>query len=319
MSNPNVTIDRQKYVGGSDLPNILGFNATKYNKSVFEFAKEKAGIIPATFKGNEYTRYGQLMEPIIRDYINSKYGCNYRESTIIDKERGYRGNTDGIDENAEIPLIEIKTFGNELDDEYYDPQCQFYEETFKQPACRLVGYRRPVDFYTGVDYELEHDDSYFNLEFDENRIVEVIIYRNSDEWNGIEKVILRFKHSVEALKENPNMTEDEFNQIFYGADVISVSNKIVELEEKVTNAKLLEEELKKQKEKLYKLFDEKNIISFETDNVKFTKVAPTTYERVSIDTVNLQKDYKNIYDKYKIVKSVNKKGYILITTKKEDK
>lgn len=316
MSNPNVTIDRQKYIGGSDLPNILGLNLVKYGKSVFEFAKEKAGIIPTTFKGNEYTRYGQLMEPIIRDYINSKYGCNYRESTVIDKERGYRGNTDGIDENAEIPLIEIKTFGNELDDEYYDPQCQFYEETFKQPACRLVGYRRPVDFYTGVDYELEHDDSCFNLEFDENRIVEVIIYRNSDEWNSIEKVVLRFKHSVEALKENPNMTEDEFNQIFYGADVISVSNKVVELEEKVTNAKLLEEELKRQKEKLYKLFDEKNIISFETDNVKFTKVAPTTYERVSIDTVNLQKDYKDIYDKYKIVKSVNKKGYILITTKK---
>lgn len=319
MSNPNVTIDRQKYIGGSDLPNILGLNLVKYGKSVFEFAKEKAGIVPTKFKGNEYTRYGQLMEPIIRDYINSKYGCNYVESTAIDKDRGYRGNCDGIDRNAEIPLLEIKTFGSELDYKYYDPQCQFYEETFNESACRLVGYQRPDDFYTGVDYELEHDDSYFNLEFDENRIVEVIIYRDSDEWKKIETVILRFKKSINALKENPNMTEDEYNQIFYGADVISISNKVVELEQKVANAKLLEDELKKQKENLYKLFNEKNIISFETDNVKFTKVAPTSYERISIDTVKLQKDYKDIYEKYKVVKSVNKKGYILINVKKENK
>ena len=38
MSNPNVTIDRHKYVGGSDLPSILGLNA-KYGTSIFEFAK----------------------------------------------------------------------------------------------------------------------------------------------------------------------------------------------------------------------------------------------------------------------------------------
>ena len=86
MSNPNVTIDRHKYVGGSDLPTILGLNA-KYGTSVFEFAKEKAGIIPNTFTGNQFTKYGQKMEPVIRDYINSVYGVNYLEDTIIDSDR----------------------------------------------------------------------------------------------------------------------------------------------------------------------------------------------------------------------------------------
>ena len=161
MSNPNVTIDRHKYVGGSDLPSILGLNA-KYGKSVYEFAKQKAGIIPNTFNGNQFTKYGQVMEPVVRDYINSKYQVNYLEDTIIDEEKHYRGNTDGIDRDANIPILEIKTFGEELDVNYYTPQCQFYMETFNQPSCLLVGYKRPNDFYTGLDYELENSDDYFN-------------------------------------------------------------------------------------------------------------------------------------------------------------
>ena len=177
MSNPNVEIDRDKYIGGSDLPTILGLNA-KYGTDIFEYAKEKLGIIPRKFKGNEFTRYGQLMEPIIREYINSVYEANYHEDTIID--------TDGIDRNADIPILEIKTFGKELDVDYYTPQCQFYMEKFDQDACLLVGYKRPEDFYTGLDYDLEPDDEYFNIEFDEKRIETHIIYRDKKLWEEIE-------------------------------------------------------------------------------------------------------------------------------------
>ena len=145
MANPNVTVDRHKYTGGSDLPTILGLNA-KYGTSVYDFARQKAGIIPNTFNGNQFTKYGQKMEPVIRDYINAKYGVNYLEDTIIDTVRNYRGNTDGKDINAWYPILEIKTFGDELDVDYYRPQCQFYMETFDLPRCLLVGYKRPKDF-----------------------------------------------------------------------------------------------------------------------------------------------------------------------------
>lgn len=256
MANPNVTIDRQKYVGGSDLPSILGLNA-KYGTSVFEFAKQKAGIIPNSFKGNQFTKYGQVMEPVIRDYINAKYQVNYLEDTIIDSDRGYRGNTDGIDRNVDIPILEIKTFGEELDIDYYTAQCQFYMETFNQDACLLVGYKRPVDFYTGVDYELENDDSYFNLEFDENNIVEHTIYRDPKLWAKIEERIIAFKKAVEKLRKNHDMTEAEFNKIFYGTDLIKMSNKMAKLENRLLKYKDIEKEHKKLKEDLYNLFEEK--------------------------------------------------------------
>ena len=242
MSNPNVTIDRHKYVGGSDLPTILGLNM-KYDKKPYDLALEKAGIIPNTFKGNEFTKYGQLMEPVIRDYINALYNVKYVEDTIVDEDRGYRGNTDGIDRNADIPILEVKTFGEELDVDYYTPQCQFYMETFNQDACLLVGYKRPKDFYMGVDYDLESDNSYFNLEFDENNIVTHTIYRDSKVWSKIERRIIAFKKGVEYLKEHKeNYTEDEFNKIFYGDDLLVATNKLTELESKLNTMQELETE-----------------------------------------------------------------------------
>lgn len=314
MANPNVTLDRHKYVGGSDLPTILGLNA-KYGTSIYDFAREKAGIIPSSFNGNQFTKYGQKMEPVIRDYINSVYGVEYREDTVIDNERGYRGNTDGIDVNASVPILEIKTFGDELDVEYYAPQCQFYMETFDRDACLLVGYKRPKDFYTGLDYDLENDDSYFNLEFDEDRIFEHTIYRDSKVWEKIEERINAFKKAVEMLKENKDMTEDEFNQVFFGSDLVAMTNKVATLETQLLSLKDIEDQYKKAKEELYKIFDEKGIVSFDTGSMKITKVAPTSYDTVSIDSKKLQEEEPLIYDKYKVTKTTNRKGYILITNK----
>ena len=319
MANPNVTIDRQKYVGGSDLPSILGLNS-KYGTSVFEFAKQKAGVIPNTFHGNQFTKYGQVMEPIIRDYINSKYQVHYLEDTTVDEARGYRGNTDGIDRNADIPILEVKTFGEELDVDYYTPQCQFYMEAFDVDAVLLVGYKRPADFYTGMDYDLENDDSYFNFEFDDTRLVEHTIYRDEKLWARINERIIKFKEAVNELKANPNMSEDEFNSIFYGNDLIALTDKVAVLETTLASYKNIEKEYKDVKEKLYNIFEEKGLISFDTGTMKITKVAPSSYDTVTVDTVKLKDEEPKIFDKYKITKTTNKKGYILITTKeKEDK
>ena len=312
--NKNVTVDRHKYCGGSDLPSILGLNA-KYGKSIFEFAKEKAGIIPNSFKGNQFTAYGNALEPIIRDYINSIYQANYLEDTIIDTTRSYRGNTDGIDRNADIPLLEIKTFGEQLDVEYYSPQCQFYMEVFNLPAILLVGYKRPKDFYTGIDYDLENDISYFNLDFDPNRIVTHVIKRDSKVWGNIESRIKAFQNSVLELRKNNEMSEDEFNKLFYGNDLVAMANKVAVLESQLFAFKDLEKEYKKVKEDLYKLFEEKGILSFDTGTMKITKVAPTSYDTLSVDTARLKDEQEEIYNKYKVTKTTNRKGYILITNK----
>ncbi len=317
MSNPNVTIDRHKYVGGSDLPTILGLNM-KYGKKTYDLALEKAGIMPNSFEGDQFTKYGQKMEPVIRDYINAKYGVNYLEDTIIDEVKKYRGNTDGIDRNVDIPILEVKTFGEELDVDYYTAQCQFYMQTFNQDACLLVGYKRPDDFYTGVDYDLENDDTYFNFDFEPDNLEEHIIYRDNDLWLKIEERIQAFQKAVDYLrKHNNNYSEDKFNKIFYGTDVITTSRKIAKLEKRLLKYKDIDKEYKKAKEDIYNIFDKKGIKSFSTDTISITKVDPTFYDTVSVDTAKLKEDKPTIYEKYKITKTTSKKGYILITKKKE--
>ena len=70
----DVTINRDKYIGGSDLPTILGLNKV-YNKSIIQFAREKLKLVYNSFDGNEYTEYGNIMEPKMRDYLNEIRRC----------------------------------------------------------------------------------------------------------------------------------------------------------------------------------------------------------------------------------------------------
>ena len=317
MANPNVTIDRHKYVGGSDLPNILGYNL-KYNKTPFEWAKIKAGIIPNEFKGNEYTKYGQLMEPVIREYINATQNVNFIEDTVIDEPRHIRGNCDGIDREAKI-LLEVKTFNNELDVEYYTPQIQMYMEMFDIEECWLVGYNRPVDFYTGTDYDLENDDIYFDLSFDDNNITFIKIQRDKDMWNKIYKNIVNFQKGVEALKKQSNMTEDEFNTVMYGNDLITLKNEVNRLETALTGFKEIEEEYKNVKDRLYDAFNEYGLKTWDTGLFRITKVDPSSSTKETLDEKALKKNEPQIYEKYKVEKTTSRKGYVLITTRKENK
>lgn len=195
----DVEANRHLYIGGSDLPTILKMN-NKYGKSIIQFAKEKLKIIPTEFKGNEYTRYGQFMEPVIRQYINSTFGYDFKEDCIIDNTRMYRGNCDGIDRNKKM-LLEIKTFGSKLDIKYYEPQCQFYMELFDIEECLLVGYKRPSDFYTGIDFSIDNGAEFFNLDFKEENVVIYKLKRNREMFEKIEVEINKFKYLLDALRE----------------------------------------------------------------------------------------------------------------------
>lgn len=207
----DVETNRHLYIGGSDLPSILRLNK-QYGKSLMTFAKEKLKIIPSTFRGNEYTRYGQLLEPLVRNYLNSMFGYVFKEDSIIDNVRMYRGNCDGLDKTKKT-LLEVKTFGTKLDIKLYEPQCQFYMELFDIEECLLVGYKRPEDFYSGILYDPNtNNDGDFKIDFDEKKLVIYKLYRDREKFKKIEIEIEKFKYLLECLKEeeilNGNNRED---------------------------------------------------------------------------------------------------------------
>lgn len=196
----DVTVDREKYIGGSDLPVILGYNKA-YGKTIVEFAKEKLKLIPNTFSGNQFTQYGNLMEDKVRQYINNTFDLDFKPDSVVDEIKKYRGNCDGLDVKSKL-LFECKTFSGKLKVNYYTPQCQFYMELFDIDECWLVGYERPKDFYTGLDYSLENDNIFFNTDFDEDRVVIYKIIRDKEYFKKVEIEIEKFKYLLNCLRED---------------------------------------------------------------------------------------------------------------------
>ena len=75
----SVKQDREKYIGGSDIPVIM--NISPY-KSRFDLLLEKAGYKTDMFEGNIYTEYGNQLEPAIRDYINMSFSKDREERLV---------------------------------------------------------------------------------------------------------------------------------------------------------------------------------------------------------------------------------------------
>ncbi|EMF0283847.1 YqaJ viral recombinase family protein [Enterococcus hirae] len=278
-ADKNVTEKRTQYVGGSDVPVILGLS--KY-KTQFELAKEKAGIVQPDKSSNPYIQFGNKMEPLIRDYINTMNSLNFHPDTFIDKDDMIRSNVDGIDLENKI-LLEIKTHGTNPTEKVYEAQMQLY---FHQTGCNygwLAMYHRPKDF---------------DLEFDRENLVIKEIERDQGYIEKILDSIETFWIRVEYLKEKPDMTEQEYYSIGNDIDklvarVERFELQILEFEEK---AKLIKAKQKDFREQLYQKMEENDIKKIDTGDVVITRVLPTT--RKSIDSTKLKKEKPDIYDQY---------------------
>lgn len=190
QAGDNVTKNRDKYIGGSDVSTILGLNKFK---TKYELALEKTGITKSDFKGNEYTEYGNIMEPQIREYVNLMNGINFKEDTRIDDD--LRSNTDGFDVEQKV-ILEIKTHGKTPTMEAYKAQMQLYMYQFEVNGGWLALYERPKDFDT---------------EFDDERLRIKTVKRDDDFIKYMLHQIKEFWLSCDYLTKNPGASEHDFN------------------------------------------------------------------------------------------------------------
>ena len=290
-NEPNVTEKRNLYVGGSDVATILGLN--KY-KTQFELAKEKVGIVKNEFKGNEYTEYGNILEPQIREYINAINETKFKPDTRIDNEKGIRSNTDGFDKENQL-ILEIKTHGKNPTLKVYEAQMQLYMYQFDVPYGWLALYERPDNFDT---------------EFDSDRLKINLVKRDDEYIQKILDAIETFWIRCEYLKDNPEMTEQEYLSIGQN-ELAMVAKQIEKLELQLANFKEIEKQHKEMKKKLYDLMDEYDIKKWETDNIIITRKLPTT--RTSIDTKRLKEECPDIFEAFTKVSKVS--GSVVIKLK----
>lgn len=78
---------RRRGIGGSDASVIMGKNPYR---SILQLWEEKTGKLPVTDEGNEYTYWGNVMEPIIRKEFMNRTGLKVRQKHAMIFHKDYR-------------------------------------------------------------------------------------------------------------------------------------------------------------------------------------------------------------------------------------
>ncbi len=305
-----VTQHRSKYIGGSDVPIIMDIS---FFKSRMELLQEKSGYLENNFEGNMYTEYGNVLEPMIRNYINDnlvddpfKEECFIGKLSPFDDEKlNFRCNVDGMNSDT---ILEVKTTSNIKNsvDEYdvYLVQLLFYMINSQKEKGILAVYER-TDFT--IPEEIDTDKlQIFNISVsDYKELIEDIL--NS---------VSRFQDDLITYKDNPAMTEEDFlNPV-----VVENSKKVIDLENKLKEFKSLEEELKETKEKLFQAMKKYNVKKWTTLNgVSFSRIDETESKKESLDTKKLKAEQPKIYEKYKTEKVSKRKGYVRVSLNESSK
>ena len=301
MNKDTVTKDRAKFIGGSDLAGIMGLSPFIDRWTLLQ---QKAGLKERDFFGNEYTRYGDELEPVIRNYINETYCRDFEPAVKIDGD--LRGNCDGLDEGG---LLEIKTTSHihETLDGYkgYLVQVLFYMKMFNVQHAMLAVYHRNEDFST---------------DFDPSRlqVIPIDIKDHLDTMEEVEQAIEMFRKDLSELRENPLLCEEDFMP----NEIVEVTNKIMELENQLAAYKQMENQLKEFKSELKVKMEAYGIKTWRLYNgTKITLVPDGADKEVEeIDTKSLQKDHPELFiEGSPYVKRTVKRGrsgYVRITAGK---
>ena len=297
----NVTIDREKYIGGSDIPIIMGISSFK---SRFDLLLEKAELKENTFDGNEYTEYGNVLEPQIRQYINEFIEGGFEEGKYI--ENDIRCHTDGI--NGET-VLEIKTtsqiHSNVNDYKTYLVQLLFYMEYTKRERGLLAVYERPEDF-----------DETFNK--DRLTIYTINIKDYKELVEKINKAVDQFRIDLQKVKDNPLITEEELMP----SDLTELSNKVLELEKQLAAYNDLVKQRDIFKERLHNVMTDKGVKNWRTPNgILISNVLDGEDKEVQkFNESKFAEENADLYKKYLETKiQKGRKGSVRFTFPKEEK
>lgn len=304
----SVKDDRDKYIGGSDLPKVN--NPTSAERLIFEKTHEQKDFTSI------YTEFGNIAEPLIREYASKVFYNNESidpSTTIIEREDklGFRGNLDG-DNTIRKEVIEIKTLG----ENYYDDPSAFYK---KVEAYRIqVGYYMMLKGYHKTTiFIFKRPNILLDKPFDKWTVKELY-----DRQTEIEEFIV--KEMAERL-DTINITDDGLfaSQLNKKATLIDEVNRRIELidnafakhserqgittesedEDLLEEFKELEEmekNLATRKKEILEHFIEKyhENETFEVNGNSYVYTAERTSTRKSFNSKAFESDNPELYQKY---------------------
>lgn len=300
----DVSEDRDKYIGGSDLPVICGISKFKTR---WQLLLEKAGLAKDTFTGNPYTRYGHYIEPFIREYINMVYETQFVPNRVINGD--IRCHTDGF--NGEC-VLEIKSTSETFST----------VDGYKSYLVQLVKYMEQNGVEDGIlaVYERPEDMS---REFDPKRlqVFEIRLDENRNLLDYVNREIDKFREDLERLKANPLLSEQDFLPVSPG--MVTLTNKILAFEKQLTDMKEIEAQLKEAKKQLYGEMVKHGVKSWELPNgtklSRVDEVPGKTKTVTEFDSERFKAENPSLFQNYlrKVEKQTNgRAGYVRLTVRK---
>jgi predicted phage-related endonuclease len=298
----DVTENRSDFIGGSDIPVILGISKFKTR---WQLLLEKAKLDDFSFPGNRYTEYGHMIEPKIREHINRTYNTNFVPNRVIDGDIRYH--SDGFDGTR---VLEVKSTS-----EIYASA-----ETYKVYLVQLLKGMELNGVQQGIlaVYDRPAD---LNPEFDPSRlqVFNISIKQYLMLLDHVNREIDKFRLDLERLKENPLLSEQDF---LPAGSLVTLADKVAKFENQLSQMKEIEAQLKDAKKALYNEMVKRNVKSWTMPNgTKITMVAevPASTKRVTeFDKELFMAEHPEMYHSYchMVEKNVSgKSGYVRISVK----
>lgn len=195
-------------IGGSDIPTLLGINPFK---DLYTLLLEKCKFKEVNFEDTEYTEYGKIIEPLIRDYLNQEV---FKDDPITtedywENEAGFVSKVDGKNSSTIVEIKSTSVVHNNVND-YMNYLCQllFYIWRYDlRDNCsykgKLVVYNRPKDFRE----QLKNKNVVFNKDL--LQIFDIDFSAYSMVLENIKVAINNFDYYVDCLMKNPFLKESE--------------------------------------------------------------------------------------------------------------
>ncbi len=296
----DVSQERDKYIGGSDIPVLMELSPYRRRE---ELVEEKAGLRQNCFPGNQYTRFGRDMEPLIRDYVNHSLNTDFRPARLIAGD--LRLHTDGYDGRR---VLEIKTTGRLRKSlpEYkaYLVQLIKYMDAYGSREGVLAVYRRPADLSLTLDPAAL-------------QIWQLSLADWRELLQQVNRAISAFRSDVEKLRQNP-LTD--------AADLIpgpmrDLGEKLAIFENQLARMRKLEAEAKALKAQLFDAMTTQGVKTWQLPSgTRLTLVEatePRKQQVTTFDTDTFRAENPGLYELYlkeEVTEANGRAGYIKVTT-----
>lgn len=200
--------ERRQGICGSDAAIILGLN--KY-RSVLHLWKDKTGQLPIEAVETEYTHFGTVMEPVVKQEFIKRTGLKVRAKNAILQSAEYEfmlADVDGLvkEEDGSVSVFEAKTaseykkviWEKGVPEEYY-AQVQHYlcvTGLKKAYVCAIVGGN---SFYC---HEVFRDEVY----------IEALVQKEKAFWECVQECVPPIPDGSQATIDYLNETYPESNE-----------------------------------------------------------------------------------------------------------